>query len=36
MVETEFNDRPRKRDGFLTPNEKFNLLTKLEKVAFAS
>lgn len=36
MVETELNNRPRKRLGFLTPNEKFNLLTKLEKVAFAS
>jgi transposase, IS30 family len=36
MVEEKLNNRPRKRLKYFTPNEKFNLLTKLNPVAFVS
>ena len=36
-VENKLNNRPRKRLGFLTPNEKFNLLlTNQNSIAFVS
>lgn len=35
-IEDKLNNRPRKRLGYLTPNEKFKILTNQNAVAFAS
>ena len=36
-IENKLNNRPRKRLGYLTPNEKFNLLlTNQNSIAFVS
>ncbi|MFI3296640.1 MAG: IS30 family transposase, partial [bacterium] len=35
-IENILNNRPRKRLGYLTPNEKFNQLINQDSVAFAS
>jgi IS30 family transposase len=36
FVENELNNRPRKRFGYLSPNQVFHIITKNEGVAFAS
>jgi transposase, IS30 family len=36
FVENELNNRPRKRFGFLSPNQVFHNITKNGGVAFAS
>ena len=34
-IENILNNRPRKRLGYLTPNEKFKQITTMDSVAFA-
>ncbi|MGV4437157.1 IS30 family transposase, partial [Ornithobacterium rhinotracheale] len=36
LIENKLNNRPRKRLGYLTPNEKFKQIINQNSVAFAS